>query len=70
MLKNYSDEKTEMLSETLMVKLRYEEIIKKLLANESDGKPESIEDVIKSTKLPKTVSAMKHCFEVQRAFTE
>ena len=46
MLKNYSDEKTEMLSETLMVKLRYEEIIKKLLANESNGRPESIEDVI------------------------
>ena len=63
-LKKDLQEKTEMLSETLVVKLRYEQIIKNALANEKRSNPKPLEDIIARTKQPEAIEAMKHCFEV------
>ena len=63
-LKKDLQEKTEMLSETLVVKLRYEQIIKNALANEKRSNPKPLDDIIARTKQPEAIEAMKHCFEV------
>ena len=41
-----------MLHDTLLVKLRYEAIIKNILANDSSTNPKRVQDIIKQTKLP------------------
>lgn len=54
-MESYNENQTY-LSNTLNVKLRYEQIIKNMISNENTGSQKSVLEIIATTKAAKTVT--------------